>query len=296
VSTPARIVLFGESLVDAFPSGPVVGGAPLNVARHLAAFGHAPLMLSAIGDDAHGERVRREFERFGLAIDGLQRLPALPTGVVHVDTGSDGTHAFRIGAPAAYDAIGSAAIDALRRHAQRTTWLYHGTLALRGGVSRSTWRGLMGAHVGPVYLDLNWRAGHVEPEVVLEACALADVLKVNDDELALLAAWLDLPADKAATSLLRRFALRLLVVTRGARGYEAFGADGECVARGSAIDVPDLADTVGAGDAFSAVLLAGLAEGRAPAPTLERANRFAARVGTLRGAVPQDLAWYGAAA
>jgi fructokinase len=296
---PAPVAVYGEMLIDHFPTGRVVGGAPFNVARHLAAFGVAPLMLGAIGDDPDGRLVLAEFDRFGLRREGLQVLGDRSTGVVHVDGGGPGGHRFRIGGACAWDFIDKRAVDALRSHAARPAWLYHGTLSLRSARSRDTWRALVAAHEGPVFLDLNWRDGEVPIDVALEAVAVADVLKVNDDELAMLASLLGLaiPADDrqedaSLRALARRFGLRLIVVTAGARGHAAFDGDGSRVAAGPSESGVDVVDTVGAGDAFSAVVLAGLSCGWPLDLALQRAGRFAARVCALRGAVPDAPAWY----
>lgn len=139
-----RIAVFGEMLVDQFEAGPVVGGAPFNVARHLAAFGHAPLMRA------------------------------------------DGGHQFVIRTGCAWDAIEDEAAGAAIATLDPQGWLYCGTLALRSTVSRATSLKLLRAHTGSKYLDLNWREGHVEHETALQAARLADVLKVNDEELEML--------------------------------------------------------------------------------------------------------------
>jgi fructokinase len=296
VTHDCPVALFGECVVDEFESGAVVGGAPFNVARHLAAFGHAPLMLTAIGADENGRRIQLEFERYAMRRDGVQRLTSHATGVVEVTPVDGGGHAFRIARPSAWDFINPEAVDILRRQVGPQGWLYHGTLALREEVSRQTWRALIAAHRGGVYMDLNWRAGHVERDAVLEALAAADVLKVNDEELAMLASWLGLPSGEGCIEgILRRFPVRLLIVTRGEQGYAAFDGSGARVAAGAAHRVRRQVDTVGAGDAFSAVVLAGFVRGWPIDAALQRANRFAAQVCAIRGAVPKDLQWYGQA-
>ncbi|QDL36874.1 hypothetical protein EUB48_05895 [Rhodoferax sediminis] len=179
-----RVAVFGEMLVDRFESGPVVGGAPFNVARHLAAFGHAPLMLSAVGVDEHTALVMREFDRYGMRRDGVQITPDHPTGVVDVQTAPDGGHRFSIRFGSAWDFIEETPARAAATALDPAGWLYAGTLALRSPVSRAAAWAVLRSHPGPVYLDLNWREGQVPREVVLQAIDLADVLKVNDEELA----------------------------------------------------------------------------------------------------------------
>jgi len=292
-----RVAVFGEMLVDEFPTGPVVGGAPFNVARHLAAFGHAPLMLSAVGRDATADLVMGELARYGMAADGVQVAPLHATGVVDVQMAADGSHRFHIRKDCAWDVIETGPALAAAAALDSGGWLYSGTLALRSPVSRAAGLALLRAHAGPKFLDLNWREGHVAREVAMEAMALADVLKVNEEELVMLSEWLgdrtaSASVDAAARFVLEHLALRTLLVTCGAAGSMAFGTDGTRLAQAPARQAERLVDTVGAGDSFSAVVLAGLLRGWDIGETLERANEFAGHVCEVRGAVPSDLHVY----
>lgn len=293
-----RMAVFGEMLVDQFESGAVVGGAPFNVARHLAALGHAPLMLSAVGTDAHAKLVMAEFDRYAMQREGVQVTSQHPTGVVDVRMGPDGGHHFSIRTDCAWDFIDEAPVRSAAPVLDASSWLYAGTLALRSPVSRAAAWALMRAHPGPIYLDLNWREGHVAREVALQAIGLADVLKVNDEELAMLCDWLGVPAVEGPPTpdsvrpLLQRLPLEMLLVTCGAEGALAFDGEGRCIAQGHSTRPIRLVDTVGAGDAFSAVVLAGLLRGWDMATTLARANAFAGHICEVRGAVPPDLAAY----
>ncbi|MGE0498971.1 MAG: PfkB family carbohydrate kinase [Ramlibacter sp.] len=295
------VAVFGEMLVDLFDSGPVVGGAPFNVARHLAALGHAPLMLSAVGQDAQANQVLAELARYGMAREGVQVLPDQATGVVDVTTRPDRSHAFHIREACAWDVVAMEPARAALRALAAGGWLYSGTLALRSPVSRATGLALMRQHAGPRFLDLNWREGHVPRDVALQALQRAQVLKVNDEELAMLCGWLGhaVPAatdaaavQRSARHVLGQLPLQTLLVTCGPEGALAFDASGQCVARGAPARAVQLVDTVGAGDAFSAVVLAGLLRGWPLADTLDRATAFAGHVCEVRGAVPADLAAY----
>ncbi len=129
----ARPVVFGEALVDAFPEALIAGGAPFNVACHLAALGLAPLLLSRIGADAGGEQLRAAATRCGLQLDGVQREPLLGTARVLVHEHADG-HVFEIPADLAFDHVeADAALAALAADspAPDAGWLYHGTWRLR---------------------------------------------------------------------------------------------------------------------------------------------------------------------
>lgn len=296
----ARIVVFGEALVDQFADRALVGGAPLNVARHLAALGFAPLLITRIGRDQNGERVLEAMRRFGMATAGVQVDADLPTGVVRIDESAAG-HRFAILPRQAYDQVAfDPALAALAGHARDAEAICYGTLALRSARAAATWSSLLDRVPGARFCDMNWREGQVGVATAAEAAAQADEIKVNGDELALLARHAglaplavgdDVGPGRIVASIARLLApLRAasLVVTLGEAGYAAFSRTGECLARGNATRLPSIVDTVGAGDAFTAVLIAGRLAGWPVAVRLERANAFAAAACGWRGAVPPD--------
>ena len=295
------VTVFGEALVDDFGSEQVVGGAPFNLARHLAAFGVAPLMITRVGQDANGALLRAEFERFGMSQAGLQAGAGAPTGRVLVERDAHG-HRFVILPDQAYDHIEeAAALTALA--AQPPALIYFGTLAQRHPCSRTSLHALLALSGARRFLDLNVRDGQVSERGVYESLHRADIVKVNEEELKDLFNWythtspgtqqLDHPDLRAAcASLLRIFALQGLLVTLGARGAVYFGADGSVVASHDSRAPSRLVDTVGAGDAFSAVFLLGRARGWPLALTLSRANALAGAICGIRGAVPADMAFY----
>jgi len=225
--------------------------------------------------------------------------PSLLTGVVDVRTLADGGHEFIIRTGCAWDAIEPAPAHAAMRALDEEGWLYCGTLAMRSPVSRATGLALMRAHTGPKYLDLNWREGHVERDIALQAAGLADVLKVNEEELSMLRGWLGgsddptQPVGRNASYLLERMPLQMLLVTCGPDGAMAFDGNGHCIARAKNERRVQLVDTVGAGDSFSAVALAGLLRGWDTPTMLARADEFAGHICEVRGAVPAQLSAYG---
>lgn len=303
------VAVLGEALVDLFPTQAVIGGAPFNVARNLAAFGAAPLMVTRIGADALGDQIAADFARFGLATAGLQRDGSRPTGTVLVHM-QGRQHRFEIVADTAWDAIdGQAAVAAVRR--ARPAIVYFGTLAQRSAVSRSAIRAALDAE-GPSpdappalrFLDLNLRDGPDNRTLSSESLLLADVVKVNDEELDQLIDWFVRPGEpvrawgeplqrQAIDALMARFRLRRLVVTRGPSGWacrDLDAGDGGWL-EGLAPPVV-LRDTVGAGDAFASVLLLGELRGWPLATTLARAAGFAASVCGIEGAVDADSPIY----
>jgi fructokinase len=294
------IAVFGEALVDDFITEQVVGGAPFNVARNLAAFGAAALMITRIGEDRNGALLRDEFQRFGMSDAGLQRDAHAATGRVVVERDAGG-HRFIILPDQAYDRIEAApALAALA--AAPPAVIYFGTLAQRAEPSRASLRALLAASNASRYLDLNVRDGQVTERVAHESLHLADVVKVNEDELRDLFGWythtkpdtaaINPEMTQACLTLMRIFSLQGLIVTLGERGALHFGADGAVSANHECHAPARIVDTVGAGDAFSAVFLYGQAQGWPLPLTLARANAFAGAICGIAGAVPTDVAFY----
>lgn len=288
---PSPVAVLGEALVDEFHDGPVAGGAPFNVARSLAALGAPALFVSRIGaDDANGRLLLDSARRYGLDAAAIQRDLQHATGRVSVHEGSAGGHRFEIHGDAAWDHIDA---EAARPHlaAAAPAWMYFGSLAQREPASRAALRALLRPFAGTRFLDLNLRAGSDTRLLAAESLLLADWVKVNDEELARLADWFDAPAGSdagRAAALMARFALQRLVLTCGAGGWRFYAPGGRLLAQGVGVIQPRLVDTVGAGDAFSALLLAGLALGRDLPATLALANRYASFICGLRGPLPAD--------
>lgn len=298
---PATTVVFGEALVDDFTTGQVVGGAPFNVARHLAAFMAPQLMITRIGSDRNGSAVRAEFERFAMADAGLQVDQIEETGRVVVERGPKG-HRFAIQPNQAYDYIEpDDALSALS--AEQVDAIYFGTLAQRGARSRATLEALLEATAATRFLDLNLRDGCIDEGIVFRSLHLADVVKVNEEELQALFHWYfqiepsapALSPDEVRAScraLLQMFSLEALIVTLGHRGSVYFGADGATIVNRDNPAPPFVIDTVGAGDGFAAIFLLGRARGWPLETTLARANEFAGAICAVPGAVPGDLGFY----
>jgi fructokinase len=306
VSTLAPVtVVFGEALVDEFPTEQVVGGAPFNVARHLAAFMAPALMITRIGGDRNGQAVRAEFERFAMRDAGLQVDPMEETGRVVVERSSQGHgHQFHILPRQAYDFIDANAAVASLAEIDAGV-VYFGTLVQREKGSSQALGAVLDALPAATkrYLDLNLRTGQYEESTVTRSLEAADIVKVNEEELQALFQWTFQIRQDAAPlataelhvacrALMQRFALETLIVTLGHRGSVVFCADGTLVANRDNPAPPFVIDTVGAGDAFSAIFLLGRARGWPLELTLARANEFAGAICAVAGAVPRDLNFY----
>jgi fructokinase len=301
MSGPTSTIVFGEALVDDFATEQVVGGAPFNVARHLAAFMAPQLMITRVGADQNGATIQAEFERFAMSQAGLQRDPIEETGRVIVERGPKG-HRFVIVPNQAYDYIAREEALAAAKTVDAGAF-YFGTLAQRSERSRGTLKALLPAITGTRFLDVNMRDGQVDERTISDSLHAADIAKVNEDELQALFGWYfqlgpnDAPmaADEtrsACGALLQMFGLQALIVTLGHRGSVYFGAGGVTIDTRDTPAPPFVIDTVGAGDAFSAIFLLGRARGWPLELTLARANEFAGAICAIPGAVPRDLGFY----
>lgn len=281
-----RICIFGEVLFDHFPDGKrVLGGAPFNVAWHLQAFGLAPRFISRVGADAEGRSVLDAMRDWGMDTQSVQVDERLPTGRVSVSI-VDNEPAYDIVADCAYDAIEPAPPplppDAL---------LYHGSLAIRAADSRATLDALSRQTVsGSIFLDVNLRPPWWDRQTVMARVRAADWVKLNCAELDLLAPE-QVGSSTQAQDFLAVNNLQGLIVTLGAEGAQAFTKDGSSYLARPGGDVA-IVDTVGAGDAFTAVTILGITSGWPLSLTLERAQLFASQIVGQRGATVSDPAFY----
>lgn len=276
-----RPVIYGEVLFDQFPDGSVVlGGAPFNVAWHLQAFGASPLLISRVGNDALGRNIRDAMIAWGMDTAGLQLDSVHPTGRVAVNI-IDGEPSYDIVKDSAYDFIDSSAIPPLNDN----SLLYHGSLALRNSVSRESLAGLKRQLSGPCFVDINLRDPWWSMEFVKTLLNAADMIKLNDIELQSI-----YPEDSAET-LLEKVKAQLLVITLGAKGAEAYTTEFKKLSVSPEAG-KSVVDTVGAGDAFSSVLILGHLMGWSIQQTLERAQQFASSVVGIRGATTKNEDFY----
>ncbi|HUQ45301.1 MAG TPA: carbohydrate kinase [Gemmatimonadaceae bacterium] len=284
----SEVLCVGEVLWDALPEGLFLGGAPFNVACHLRATGTPVSMVSRIGGDRLGDEVLRRAVRYGVGVDLMQVDPALPTGFVRVVVNEAGEPSYEILEPSAWDAI--APTPALLARAATARAIVFGTLAQRHATSRRTIERLWETKALMV-LDLNLRPPYDEREIVARSLQRADVVKLSENELATIADWFGLAGSirEMVAGLVKRFDCPVVCVTCGSAGA-ALWRDGRWTEQpGYPVEVRD---TVGAGDAFLAVLLTGLLTGGGGAgddeTLLQHANLIGAYVATQFGALPSD--------
>jgi fructokinase len=284
--TKQRPVIFGEVLFDRFPDGSVVlGGAPFNVAWHLQAFGRAPLFISRVGDDPLGHRIRDTLHAWEMDASGLQLDSAHPTGSVEVRI-EDGEPGFDIVDNQAYDFIDPTAIPPLPDNAL----LYHGSLAVRNAGSGQALQQLQqGKHLHRL-VDVNLRSPWWQRETIMSLLQGAGWIKLKEAELALLVPEAD-TLQAQMRHLQQRCRTELLIVTCGAAGAVVLASGGEefrVRPRGHS----EVIDTVGAGDAFTSVVVLGLLRGWGVPLMLEHAQAFASAITGIRGATNNDPGFY----
>ncbi|MCL7487417.1 MAG: carbohydrate kinase [Desulfobulbaceae bacterium] len=279
-------LIFGEVLFDCFPDGrEVLGGAPFNVAWNLQAFGQNPLFISRVGDDPQGLQIRKTMKSWSMNTDFVQYDPSRPTGRVEI-TLTNGEPRFAILPDQAYDHI-SPVFPQLK---EKPVFLYHGSLALRDDGSRAALATLKRTCPCPIFLDVNLRQPWWNREHVLAMIEDAAWVKMNEDECYALFPEQD-DSHSCGAMILDRFGPEGVFITMGSRGAAAFTPDSPplSVAPDTATKV---VDTVGAGDAFSSVLLLGIMLEWPLQLTLDRAQQFASGVVGQRGATSLDREFY----
>lgn len=289
---PPLVALFGEVLADVFPERSVLGGAPFNVARHLRRFGLHPLLVTRIGDDALGTQLLQELGQLDIDAAGFQRDRDYPTGQVRVTLQGDG-HRFDILPDQAYDRICPDATRRLLAHHQPRL-AYFGTLALRSPQSRGAAMAFLESVDCPRFLDINLRDPWYDAGLIELALTAADRVKLNEQELATVADLLGLEGnteEERAGALQQRYRLEQVLVTCGAAGSWLLLQDGRLFRGPAAAPGLPVVDTVGAGDAFSAVFLLGQLLDWPAGLTLQRAGTYAGALCGVRGAAPPDHAF-----
>jgi len=282
-----RPLIFGEVLFDCFPDRTaVLGGAPFNIAWHLQAFGLNPMMISRVGNDDAGVKIQRAMADWGMDCSGIQVDNSHPTGSVEV-TFNEGEPSYDIVDQAAYDYIDTALLPNLKGK-----WLlYHGSLALRHEHSAKALQQLKIKYASTCFVDINLRPPWWNQKDILKLIEDADWLKLNKQELIdIYAPGISQRAEQLAAVL--KPLSEQLVLTGGERGAIAISAvDGKQLSITPQAKMP-VVDTVGAGDSFCSVLLAGRLLNWPLDISLSRAQAFASAIVGIKGATPENKAFY----
>lgn len=282
------VIGMGEALWDVLPEGRKIGGAPANFAFHAGQAGMDARVVSAVGRDALGDETLLTLQQKGLNTDAVARVD-FPTGVVQVTLSEGGIPQYDICEGVAWDNIPfTPALDELARNAQAVCW---GSLAQRSEVSRNCiYRFLdaMPSEQGRLKVfDINLRQHFYSLDVIEASCQRANVLKINEEELVIVSELLRLGTplvEQQCRLLMERFSLDMLVLTCGCNGSYIF-TPVETSFR--VTPLVQVADTVGAGDSFTATLVADLLKGASVGVAHEHAVQLAAYVCTQQGAMAE---------
>lgn len=280
------VVGMGEALWDVLPEGKKIGGAPANFAYHVSQFGLPSCVVSAVGNDALGKEIIENFTSKGLN-HLIEEVP-YPTGTVQVEIDQAGIPQYEIKENVAWDNIPYTA--KLEQLAKNTKAVCFGSLAQRNVVSRNTINRFLDAMPNNddtlVVFDVNLRQGFYNKEILCNSMKRCNILKINDEELVTVSRMFGYPGidlqDKCWI-LLGKYNLKMLILTCGINGSYVFTPGNVSFQPTPKVEV---ADTVGAGDSFTAAFIANLLKGRSVAEAHSCAVRTSAYICTRPGAMP----------
>ena len=281
-----RIVGLGEVLWDLLPGGASLGGAPANFAYIAGLLGSEGIVASRVGEDSLGRDALERMRELGLGTDYVQVDSGHPTGTVNIEIDAEGQARFEIAHPVAWDFL--ELTPAWRQLANETDAVCFGSLAQRSPRSRATIQSFIDAVSADAIkvFDVNLRQSYYSQEILGDSMKRADIVKVNNQELPKIMKLHGLPHKNerwSAEALLAKFNLKLVCVTRGADGSLLVQQDDIDEHPGFRVKV---ADTVGAGDAFTAALLHEYLHGSPLKSMNEMANRVGAWVASKPGGMP----------
>jgi fructokinase len=282
-----NVVGIGEVLWDLLESGPQLGGAPANFAYHAHALGAAAQVITRVGSDDLGREIVGRFRQMGLPDATVQIDDTAPTGTATVALTGDGLAHFTIQENVAWDRI--ALTPEAAAAAKQADAVCFGSPAQRCALSRNTIQELLRATPDTALrvFDINLRQRFFSQEVIESSLRLANVLKLNDDELPTVAGMFDLRGSvrDEIEQIAEAFGLQVVALTRGANGSLLFQATGGRWSECSSHPVT-VVDTVGAGDSFTAALVLGLLHRMDLDAINEIANEVARYVCSQPGATP----------
>ena len=278
------VVGLGEILWDVFPERKVLGGAPANFAYHASQFGFNGYAVSAIGNDLLGKEILKSLEEKEL--NYLIEQTDFPTGTVKVQLDGRGIPTYEITENVAWDNIPFT--TRLENLAKNTTTVCFGSLAQRNEVSRATihkFLDLMPADSLKVF-DINLRLKYFSKDIIIDSLNKASALKLNDEEIVKIAEIFELQGtdEELCQQLLDKYKLKFLILTKGPRGSYVLTPYEKSFLATPKVTI---ADTVGAGDSFTAAFVASYLNGRSIAQSHQLAVEVSAYVCQQHGAMPR---------
>lgn len=281
-----KVIGIGEVLWDLLPEGKKIGGAPANFVYHVSQFGLPGCVVSAVGEDKLGREILEIFEASGI-VHNIDKV-AFPTGTVEIEIDRAGIPKYDIKEDVAWDNIPFTA--ELEEIAKDTKAVCFGSLAQRSDVSRATICRFLDAipaeNDALIVFDINLRQRFYSKEIIRESMDRCNILKINDEELEIVSRMFDMDSMKAedvCRRLMVDFNLRILILTCGVNGSYVFTREGVSFLPTPEVEV---ADTVGAGDSFTAAFISGLLKGKSVAEAHKRAVETSAFVCSQSGAMP----------
>ena len=276
------IVGIGEILWDMLPTGKALGGAPANFAYHAQRLGEEGWAVSAIGDDPLGAEIMDIVK--DKKLKNLIAVTDKPTGTVQVSLDAKGVPTYNIMEDVAWDNIPFT--PEMETLAGRADAVCFGSLVQRMGSRDSVLKFLRATRPGALRVfDINLRQQYYGPEVIDESLCLSDILKINDEEIRIVADMFQLEGDDIAAcrALVRRYGLKLAILTKGADGSVVI-TENEAIPQ--AVHPVKVVDTVGAGDSFTAAFVVAYLRGDSLSDAQRLANETAAYVCSCQGAMP----------
>lgn len=279
-----KIIGLGEILWDMLPTGKQLGGAPANFAYHVCRLGGNGWAVSAISDDELGREIKNTLsaKKLNTILEEVNE----PTGTVQVTLNAAGVPTYDITEGVAWDHIPFT--ERIGDLAKETSAVCFGTLAQRSPESRATIHEFienMPDGSLKVY-DINLRQNYYDEKIISDSLRLADILKINDEELEIVSKMLSLSGtqEERCRAISRAFNLKFVILTKGGDGSEVVLEDKVHISRPGKIDI---VDTVGAGDSFTAAFILAYLRGE----SLEKAHTLATEVSsyvcTKAGAMPE---------
>jgi fructokinase len=278
------VIGIGELLWDVFPDHKKMGGAPVNFAYHVSKLGIESVAVSAVGKDSLGTELADLLGSLRVRTD--IQLTDYPTSTVLVSLNEHGVPRYEICEPVAWDFIRMK--PEWEQLAGNASAVCFGSLAQRGTVSRETIRQFVAMTPAQALrvFDINLRQHFYSEQLIKDSLALCDILKINDEELEIIAGMFGFSGtlEEICRKLISAYDLRLLVLTCGTNGSYLYSNDQTSFKETPRVTV---ADTVGAGDSFTAAIVAGLLKGMPMEEIHEMAVKLSAFVCTARGAMPE---------
>jgi fructokinase len=287
------VLVIGEILFDEFPDYRRLGGAPFNFAYHLKNFGFNVRFISRIGMDDAGKEILHRLELAGFNLDDIQIDDVHPTGSVKVKMEKSGAHQFDIISEVAYDYIEFIP----EYHANlidESRIIYFGSLVQRTEAGCENLQAFISLNSSKRlnFYDINLRPGCYNDDIIEKSLSKTDILKLSTGELEKLMQMRSLKMEikQFVHYLMETHSVQTVSLTKGEQGSDLFTNQGSFSA--DSADIIKVVDSVGAGDAYAAMLAAGILKNWQPQVILERAALFASRICEIKGAIPESSSFY----